>query len=214
MSEKIWEKWEEHYTAKGIDIDLISRDGILNDQCYSETRPKILFILKDTNDFVKEHREEQDLRIHLKDGPAYQMWHAVARWAAGILKGFPPYEDIDNSATLKDSLSRVAAINLKKVTGKSSADMTTINAYAHMDRDLLVEQIKMINPDIIVACGVFDPLIWLLDLNVHSSQLNQLDEPVSSSIIPAWVIPFRHPARVDSRATYEKLGAKVRQIRR
>ncbi len=90
------------------------------------------------------------------------MWHTVARWSAGILNDFPKYEEIDKYDTYKEWLSKIATVNLKKASGGSTADMAVINAYCYRDRELLLEQIIEIAPNIVVACGTIDVLIWLL----------------------------------------------------
>ena len=85
-------------------------------------------MLKEVNKFKKG-----DLRMMLKEGPAFQMWHTIARWVAGLIYKFPEYDEIGKY--MKESLSRVAAINLKKASGEAIADMSIINAYAYNDKN-------------------------------------------------------------------------------
>jgi len=59
-------------------------------------------------------------------------------------------------------LSKIAVVNLKKASGGSWSDMAVVNAYAFHDRELLRRQIKDISPNLIVACGTMDQIIWLL----------------------------------------------------
>lgn len=143
-------------------------------------------------------------------GPKYQIWHTVARWTAGILSGFPPYSRINHWDTYRDSVFKMAAINLKKQSGLSSSDMSEINAFARADQSLLLEQIRGINPDIIIACGTYDQLIWLLGLQINP---NKLGDPVWSKEFSAHVIPFRHPARVGSNEkAYNNLKKLVKPL--
>jgi hypothetical protein len=95
------------------------------------------------------------------------MWHTVARWATGLLNGFPDFATIDDFPVMKESLRKVAALNLKKATGGEFADFSKISAYAWRDRDLLLQQFRLLSPEIVVACGTFDILVWLLELNVN-----------------------------------------------
>ncbi len=196
----------EHYKNEGIDPKSICKDGILNEVKFQNVKPKVLFILKEVNDF-----KEGDLREMLKDGPVWQMWHTIARWAAGIINDFPPYNEIDNSESLKENLSKIAAINLKKASGGASANLSKINAYAHLDKNLLREQIKMIRPDIIIACGTFDILIWLLNIDVKKVD-NPYEEPVYDEERNIWVIPWRHPGRANNEETYEELKKLIAEI--
>ena len=193
----IWHKWTNHYQSLGIDPSRISKDGVVHpDRFNSEYR--ILFVLKETNGFPGGSLSEL-----LQDGPVYQMWHTVARWAAGILNGFPEYQDINNYEALTNAIHQIAVTNLKKATGGAFADMTVVEAYSHQDKDLLLEQIKTIDPNIILACGTFEPLIWLLDLPVKGE--NPFERPIKSNIIDTIVIPWRHPNRVNNEKSYQDL---------
>ena len=193
----IWTEWKDHYRTMGLDGANICEDGIINKQKYDATHPRILFVLRETNEFTG------GLAQLLADGPHYPMWYAVARWAAGILKAFPPFEEVDKDAILQDAIQRIAVINLKKVTGGAAADLITINAYAYRDRVLLSKQIRSIAPEIIVACGTFDALIWLLDVAIEPGEPHV--KAVLDKTTGARVVPFVHPARVDKRVTYQRL---------
>jgi hypothetical protein len=104
----IWSKWEDHYREIGLNPDDICKDGIINESHYQGASSKLLFILRETNDYAK------DLRELLKNGPKYQMWHTVARWASGLLRDFPDYEEIDKYDIMTESIKQIACINLKK----------------------------------------------------------------------------------------------------
>ena len=196
--ESIWQRWHEHYSKIGISSEDICRDGIIDYETYIRAKPKILFVMKEVNQWPGG-----DLREMLRNGPVYPMWHTVARWAAGILRGFPPFDEINKHEVFVESIRSIATINLKKISGQGYANMSIVNAFAFMDRHLLLDQIQMINPDIIVAGGTFDSLIWLLDLQVDP------EDPWSRSVLDhrrnIKVIPWRHPGRVDNRETYDKL---------
>lgn len=164
---KIWGKWTEHYKNLKIDLDRICKDGIINADEFNKTEPKILFILKETNEFAGG-----DLRQLFRER-VYGVGKMLARWTVGILGKFSTYNKVKTMADdqLKNYLNRTAVINLKKLTGESRADRPIINAYTHQDKDPLQEQIDSIckkskKPGIIVACGIgiMDSLIWLLDL--------------------------------------------------
>ncbi len=196
--ESMWQRWREHYTEIGISSTKICKDGIVDYETYAQANRKILFVMKEVNQW-----DEGDLREMLIKGPKYQMWHTVARWAAGILREFPPFEEIDAYEIWVESIRSIATINLKKTSGQAAADISVINAFALMDRQLLLDQIQMINPDIIVAGGTFDSLMWLLDLKVDS------ENPGSKAVFDhqrrITVVPWRHPSRVNNRETYDGL---------
>lgn len=131
------------------------------------------------------------------------MWHTISRWTGGILNNFPEFEEIDEWSAKKKNIKKISSINLKKTSGGASSNMSIINAYAHMDKELLLEQIDEIQPSIIVACGTFDSVIWLLDLKVNPDKPYEC--PVFEEMRNIWVIPWIHPGRVDNRKAYNEL---------
>lgn len=184
-----WDKYTQHYSQRGIKRSNITYDGKIRPESYNANKG-ILFILKESNDF-----RNGDLSDLLKDGPRYQMWHNVARWSAGILHDFPDFRKINYREVLTEALHQVAVINLKKETGRGTADMSVINYYTFMDKALLLEQIREISPKIIIACGTIDPLVWLLEI-VEEGHPYPIDRPVFAEKFGAMVFPWRHPARL------------------
>lgn len=202
--DNIWNRWIEYYGKLGINPKRICKDGIINPDKFYKAKPRILFIMKDINNRgEKDHSHGvRDLPEWLQDGPRHQLWYTIARWSAGVFNGFPPYRQID-SKMIRESFAKIAAINLKKACGGARVDSEVINAYTHQDRELLLEQIESINPDFIVACGVMEPLIWLLDLKVNPEK--PADEPIKDASRKTWIIPFRHPARASGEKVYNNL---------
>ena len=200
-----WEKWIRHYKALGIDTNRICRDGIFDKSEWGKVDKKILFIMKEVYDW-----EGGDLKDLFTNGPKYKMWHTVSRWAAGILHNFPEYEEIDTWSIKKEVIKKIASINLKKTSGGSSSNMSVINAYAHTDKELLLEQIDEIQPNIIVACGTFDSVIWLLELEINPD--NPYEKPIFDKKRNLWVVPWRHPARVNNKKTYNGLKEMIAKI--
>ncbi len=203
---EIWKRWADHYRNLGFNAEHICRDGILNEGEFNSASPRVLFVLKETDDAAG-----LDLRDHLRNGPVFQMWHTVARWAVGILENFPEYNGI-NGDQMKQSLSKVACINLKKLTGGAAANLSVVGAFALRDRHLLREQIKdIIRPNIIVGCGTFEILAWLLELDVDP--MEPFAKAVYSKDYSAWVIPSRHPNRASVTA-YDDLKKFIQGMRR
>lgn len=199
--EILWREWEEHYDRIGIDKDKICRDGIIKGEEFNEASKKILMIMKDDHD---NKAELKDLRETLKDGPRNKMWQTAARWAAGILNEFPRFEKIDYKM-MQSAISQIAAINLKKTRGTKPADMYAINACAFQDRMFLKKQIDAIDPDIIIACGTFDILVWLLEMEVRP---DLLDRPVYYKD-RIRVIRFLHP---DASKSDEKTYRDMKKV--
>jgi hypothetical protein len=199
MNNDLWTRWAEHYSQFGVDPNSICQDGIINPDLFKNANRKILFVLKEVNDYPGGK-----LELALAKGPKYPMWFAVARWAAGLLKDFPRFSDIDHGNILIESIKSIAAINLKKASGGPIARSSQINLFAHFDRELLVEQIRNIAPQIIVACGTFDQLVWLLNININPNDIDSSCHYLSSDHI--LIINWRHPSRVSAQSSYNELS--------
>jgi hypothetical protein len=201
----LWTEWVTHYEKIGLPPHDICKDGALNKKLYDESKPKLLFVLRETNDYPGGSLSEL-----LRDGPRWQMWHAVARWAACIFYPQRSFDEIDNFSTMKVALAKVAAINLKKLTGGASSHLPTVNAFAYADRELLKKQIQYLSPDIIIACGTFDSLIWLLHLEFNPN--NPTVNAIRCKQTNSWVIPWCHPARINNKKTFDKLRQLVTPV--
>ncbi|MFH1700701.1 MAG: hypothetical protein ABIE07_08960 [Candidatus Zixiibacteriota bacterium] len=198
----IWERWFEHYRELNIRIEDVCKDGIFDNNEFEKAKVKILYVMKEVNDWPGG-----DLRTLFDKGLKIRMWFTIARWTSGILRDFPDYEEIDKAEIYSKDIHKIASINLKKTTGESISNMAVINAHAYRDRHLLRKQISEINPDIIIACGTFESLIWILDLDIDSDKPHEKAAKSDKYI----VVPFRHPARVNNRKTYEKLREFLRE---
>ena len=193
---QLWDDWRQHYRQLGLDFARVTIDGILDPASFDQAEKRILFVLKDSNDFASG-----SLADLLKNGPVYSMWHTVARWATALTSR-RNFDEVNSYPIMTQALHQVAVINLKKVTGLANADPEVINAFASRDAELLRKQIEIIDPQIIVACGTFMPLIWLLDLPVNPANPYQEVIRTKSGIK---VIRGRHPNRAPAKKSFEQL---------
>jgi len=206
MQNDVWTDWENHYRISGIDPGSICKDGPIDEVSYRNAHPKILFVLREVNNY-----RGGNLKDYLADGPKYPIWFAVARWAAGLLNDFPPFQEIIKPRILKDSIRKTAIINLKKASGGPQADPQEVNLYAYRDRQLLRQQVDLIAPEIVVACGTFDTIVWLLELDINPLDLKNKVYTVGPK---NWiVINWRHPTRANMRETYQELSNLWRILR-
>lgn len=133
------------------------RDGVVDEKAYLSKRPRLVFILKEANDFGNGG----DLRRLLVQQVKGSTWRNVARWTIGI-KALPeihiPWEKVESisKGEMLTALKTIAVVNLKKQSGGARASRSAILDAARSDRDLLIEQINIYKPDIIVCCGVDD----------------------------------------------------------
>lgn len=144
-------------------------DGIVDENQYCGR--KILFILKDLHlDEKNRAQYEQqgyiDMRTHVCDKEDWRTWNPIAMWSKALLEdNIKSYADAspelaDKQAIRDAYLSRIAFMNLKKEAGYAYASDDCILHYAEEDARFIRQQIKLIDPDLIIACGavVFDAI--------------------------------------------------------
>lgn len=182
--------------------NIIPQDGIVNfDEFYKTSNsPKVLFILKETNNYNKNL--SQFLRnlfvlkqVH-KKGQSFQMWHTIAKWAYGIINDFPAYNDLGEKKNYLAYLQKIAVINLKKEPGNAKSINTIIREHAIQNSQLIINQIDEIKPKYIIACGTFKILCEILKIesNISFAQYNEII-----------IIKMRHPNRANQKKTYVEL---------
>lgn len=204
MSNDPWERWSGLYNDRGVMAFV--RDGGGHD--YEREPRRLLFVLKEPHGTQWTDAREQ------LSSPPRGMWHALARWAYGIVKGFPDYSTIGHQQR-RWALSRIAIINLKKEGGGKNADRDVISAFAHRDRDILREQIEALAPTMVVACGadVFTPLVWLLDVRLPDPRAPlRHGVRIPNSADHAWLLPWRHPAHGGGKKYYGALQEMVNSL--
>lgn len=105
-------------------------------------------------------------------GPSTNLWYRVVEWTYGISKTsvdeIARYSPSDISFDRIDGkpnewLKQIAIMNIKKSGGKSSSDYREIMSYAEADKEELLKELELIDPDIIVCGGTSDDLDYLFD---------------------------------------------------
>ncbi|PKK84742.1 MAG: hypothetical protein CVT49_00900 [candidate division Zixibacteria bacterium HGW-Zixibacteria-1] len=168
---KLFEDWKQQYAGLKIDTTKFSADGIICEDKYDAAKKKILFVLRETNDFP-----EGDLRVLYRDGPKLQMAAQLSKWATGILYDFPDYSEVDmNENNIRtEAIKSIAIMNVKKYTGGAIADFNLLHVFTKLDKDLIKREIDIIKPQIIVCCNTFIELMWALDLELDMSDLENI----------------------------------------
>lgn len=179
-------------------------DGVVCPETWISEKRKILFVLKEaycdkTNGF--------DLVAELnKCGPWGGVWNRCVEWAYGIMavskdRPMTPYRSVDKEEA-NSYLKRVAVLNLKKSDGNSSSNMSEVEQYAGFDAKEIKEEIKIIDPDIVICGSVF----YLLRTKVFDESLmgegafagqwndNWYYWTKSLTGRPTLIIDFYHPA--------------------
>ena len=149
--EALYEKWQKE---RNFPKDYFTKDGILNYDVWKETKSKIMFLLKETaDDFVNIANREIDIR----DGKGSHFWWNICYWKYVVNKVY----NGDNSIEFIDTnelpeakkgyiLNDIAYVNIKKeCQNKAKSNDGEIIEYARRDKDLLIEQIDLISPNVI-----------------------------------------------------------------
>jgi len=129
-------------------------DGITDIDEYIKSEDKILWILKEP---WSEKDRTWDLRKFNKNLTEYPNWRRtyklIIKISYAIHNKIFEYAKIPNESDIKDIMSKIAFINIKKDVGKSRSSYKVINNRFKRDEDLLLEQIKCLEPTIILNCS-------------------------------------------------------------
>lgn len=195
--EKLIKKWK----AERPDYIYFVNDGILNKSVYCNKSPKILFLLKESNDCFIEVRNYDHAP---KNGNSPVFWRNINMWSYAISKYFNGIDAIfeDCLSHKEDIVNHIAYVNIKKnAESKVTSNKNDLMLYAEKDKFFLVEQIKLLNPDIII-CGMtkifFDKLF---DNHQVFDWIYETEKRI--------VVDFWHPA---SRKGYEKTFLDLKRL--
>lgn len=146
-------KWERHnYEYK----DKFVKDGIINENIYKQQHIKLLFIAKEQND---TKQQPGDFRDWWQQEIKYVFANRIYEMAFGVLNNFPPLDEVDSNSNKLGTLGAIAFMNLKKIGGGANADHEAIAQTVNQDKKFILEEIRIINPDIIIG-GVGATNIW------------------------------------------------------
>lgn len=143
------------------DIKPIS-DGIVNIEEYLQSKYRILWILKESNDVrngkgggwklnVSMNEDMKDWKEKSRTGKT--TFKRIILTTYGIENNFMQMEDIPNINTLDvfTSIKQIALINVKKIPGGSSSFGKQIALAYKENRHILLKQIELYNPNIIIG---------------------------------------------------------------
>ena len=197
---RLFEEWKQQRPEEAQRMCL---DGIIHEERYENTNPKILFIMKEPN-----HPEGPGFDFREwwgNEGARYAFSIRLCEWTYGIWNGFPPLAQFDAEADTSDIIRSIAFMNLKKVGGGSQADSDVIRSTTVRDEDFLRQQIAIINPNVIVG-GVGDSSLWSVLFPGIVFQPSGFDIGVAR-VGHLRIIDFYHPSyRIPRAMSYCLLG--------
>jgi len=206
LLDSLFIEWKSHYTNMNIDIKEFNCDGIINESKYNAARKKLLFILREPNQSLKDN----DIRKDVANGPCFGLWYELSRWAYGIINNFPDFDIVEKDIEGKKEVFLGSSImNLKKIAGGGSTDFNELNLFAYIDRDFIKREIEIIGPDLIICCNSFIELMWALELKGIKDTISDLktvfEKVYYYNDCPIYVFPY-HPAhRKNRKKSYNDL---------
>lgn len=179
------------------------KDGIVSEQDYLSSKPKIVFILKEVNDpdggGLKWY--SWDLREFVKEGGRSQTWDNIARWVHGIrniefIPDWSFYKEITNEFRI-ETLKSTCIINLKKSPGTHTTDYSTLNKVANEDKQLIQRQYQLYDPDLTICGGTGDLFKWVAGFEEIEWKTTKRGVWYFERESKKYVVSFAHPeARV------------------
>ncbi len=181
-SSALFTRWKAKHLPKYGQISFVS-DGIVNPEKWfslNDSEERIMFLLKEAYDksetpldwdeakwlnqekCMKNCSYESDCSKCDITGTTFNF---IASVVYGITEnptksydswlGIETHNHSEYKIKRRESLRKIAVVNIKKSDGKSSSSDDDIYYYAAVDKDLLIEQIKLINPTTIICGGTY-----------------------------------------------------------
>ncbi len=153
-------------------------DGIVDVDKYLKSPKKILWILKEvnsSNDPGDWSLTDTISNLKTKTGISKRWAHTfnpIVYTTYGILKN-KLWDDIEytyDNPNIIDCLKSIAYINIKKISGNSVANNNKLLEHYHKYKEIVLDQINYINPDIMIFGNTF----WIMkeDLGLNKYELN------------------------------------------
>jgi len=140
-------------------------DGAVNNEEWGKlTENRILWVLKETNDYAGDLRELLRQFADASDpNKIYKNWKntygAVVQVSYGILNGCLEWgEWAEKVNEIRKTLHKIAVLNVNKLGGKERTDMSKLKESPK--ENFTLKQIDLIDPDIVILGGVVDVILW------------------------------------------------------
>lgn len=147
-------------------------DGIVNDNEYLNSKFKILWVLKEPHDKGGGGWDMRKFIGDKKELMKYPKWQStfsnIIYVTYSILNGLECWDDMYNISEkpeMIDILKKIAFINLKKIPGESTSIHSVIKKAYEMNKDIILQQIHLCNPNIIICGGTMSIISKDLGIN-------------------------------------------------
>ena len=191
--EKLFLQWQANR-------DGFVRDGVISEEEYLASKPKIAFVLKEVND---PGGGGWDLRTFVSNGGRPQTWNTIARWVYGIrnITSIPDWSFFENITNefRAETLKSICVLNLKKSPGTHTTDHASLNAVANEDKEQIQKQYSLYDPDLTICGGTGD--LFKMVIGHESASWKKTKRGIwwYERSVGKFVVSFAHPeARVQS----------------
>jgi hypothetical protein len=156
-------------------------DGVVDIDRYLSSSPKILWILKEPWEKLEEKdcggswSVTQDLipdLIAKRETGGICTYRRMAYITYSIFNKYTSYSNIPyatDDPSVGDSLKNIAYININKFPGNTTSVAANIEFYYRRNRNILMRQIKTINPDVVIGGNILH--LFFDDLGIKSAEL-------------------------------------------
>jgi hypothetical protein len=166
--------------AKGLELKSeVVFDGIVNEDEYKKVKTKILWVLKEANS--DGEKGSYDTRLAINDkiktdsgiAKGYSnTFKKIIYVTNGIINDLDWSEDLFHPSykpEVIDELKKIAFININKtISGGATAKKVEIKKYYNEFKEILLEQIKEFNSDVVIFGGTYQ--FFKDDLEVNEMQ--------------------------------------------
>jgi len=169
ISEKLDELYER-YKRQLPQNEHFVRCGIVNEEAYQASSPKLVFVLKEVNyprpppGWSMVGFLQGQVKRGLSRQSVHRTWEKIGIWSYAIHNNFPRYDDINTVQFAAEGLNCIGMTNLKKSGGGGVANNRVIREHGERMRELWKLELGIMNPDIIICCGTFGIVAPLLGL--------------------------------------------------
>jgi hypothetical protein len=205
-------EWKQHLARGNLPF---YPDGMANGSSYWETRPRVLFLLKEVN--ADKSVPAWNLFDVVGDGSIGPTWTVISYWLHGIHGGGTPWEQLPAATpeSRRNAISKLAVVNLNKCGGAAASIQTELWAAAYRDRQFLLRQLRLYAPDIIIACGTGEIAKYIL-FEEHWNDWNKTTNGmywIRPSALEAVLVAANHPqARLEHKKLYEEVILGLKEI--
>lgn len=169
------------------------QDGVVDSESYLNSPRKLLYVLKEANDF------DGDLRCLVRNGGKPATWNNITRWTRCVHElpntlEWSELEKVTPKQRVK-ALRSIAFMNVKKHAGGAQAKQGDLRDVIERDQGFIRKQIQIYDADYVVCCGTGRFLTSIPPYSELNNCWLQTSRGIWYLRMPSagWLIWFWHP---------------------